>query len=92
MRTKPSNTSLNGAVSTGNPPQPSNTDPKSLPQDAWSSHHPKIFPGIVHERTRRNSVRQGSASENDMETLVGNLRGMARLSVREESEGESCGE
>lgn len=26
---------------------------------------PKMFPGVVHERTRRNSVRQGSGSEKD---------------------------
>ena len=34
----------------------------------WSdgaSQTPKMFPGVVHERTRRNSVRQASGSEKD---------------------------
>ena len=26
---------------------------------------PRIFPGVVHERTRRGSLRQGSSSERD---------------------------
>ena len=27
----------------------------------------RIFPGVVHERTRRGSVRQGSSSEKDVD-------------------------
>lgn len=57
---------------------------KGLQQDA--SREPKIFPGIVHERTRRNSVRQGSMSDNDMEASGGNLKAMSGLSLKEESE------
>lgn len=57
---------------------------KGLQQDA--SREPKIFPGIVHERTRRNSVRQGSVSDNDMEASGGNLNAMSRPSLNEESE------
>lgn len=30
---------------------------------------PRIFPGIVHERTRRGSVRQGSVSEKDFDSF-----------------------
>ena len=32
---------------------------------------PRIFPGIVHDRHRRTSVRQGSGSETDPESLAG---------------------
>ncbi len=28
-----------------------------------------MFPGVVHERTRRGSVRQGSSSEKDLDAL-----------------------
>lgn len=30
---------------------------------------PRIFPGVVHERTRRGSVRHGSGSEKDFDAL-----------------------
>ncbi len=30
---------------------------------------PRIFPGVVHERTRRGSVRHGSSSEKDFNAL-----------------------
>ena len=82
------------ALPTPYPPQDrttnSNTDVKSLQQD--SSREPKIFPGILHERTRRNSVRQGSTSENDMEVSTGNLVAMSRMSVKEESGEDSEGD
>lgn len=35
------------------------------------SPQPKIFPGIVHERARRGSVRQGSSSEKDSDISLG---------------------
>lgn len=31
--------------------------------------HPRIFPGIVHERHRRRSIRQGSGSETDGDSM-----------------------
>lgn len=33
--------------------------------DDPATSQPKMFPGIVHERTRRRSIRQGSRSEKD---------------------------
>lgn len=43
--------------------------PSKTTTPAWSESHtqPKIFPGIVHERARRSSIRQGSGSEKDFE-------------------------
>ena len=87
MRTKPSSTSLHSQQNhTPAPAQHSTAEYKTPTSDL--PHQPKIFPGIVHERTRRNSVRQGSTSENDMEASIGNMRGLGGLSVREENEGE----
>ena len=105
MRTKSSTTSLHAGGNPQNhihfnplshsaspPPlsQSITADLKSVQQQD-ASREPKIFPGIVHERTRRNSVRQGSVSEGDMEASTGNLRAMMGLSLREEV-GESDGE
>ena len=48
--------------------------PLALPQRSSSmvldgiAPQPKIFPGVFHERNRRGSMRQGSASEKDVET------------------------
>ena len=40
---------------------------------------PKIFPGIVHERVRRRSIRQGSGSEKDVEPLSPLIKTSSRL-------------
>jgi hypothetical protein len=37
------------------------------------SAEPRIFPGVVHERTRRNSLRQRRTSENLGEGIAGEL-------------------
>lgn len=40
---------------------------------------PRIFPGIVHERARRSSIRRGSDSENEPDSsLAGSLTGSLR--------------
>ena len=48
---------------------------------ADSGSQPKIFPGIVHERTRRSSIRQGSGSEKDAEPVndVTKARGTGQM-------------
>lgn len=54
-----------------------------ISQSHISGAEPRIFPGVVHERTRRNSVRQGSSSEKDADggALAG--MGLSKLSTRE---------
>lgn len=54
-----------------------------ISQSHISGAEPRIFPGVVHERTRRNSTRQGSSSEKDADggTFAG-LR-LSKLSTRE---------
>lgn len=54
-----------------------------IPQSHISGTEPRIFPGVVHERTRRNSTRQGSRSEEDADggTFAG--LGLLKLSTRE---------
>jgi hypothetical protein len=47
-----------------------------------SAHEPRMFPGVLHERTRRDSMRF-SASAQDMGTLGPAL---ARMAVRERAE------
>jgi len=42
-----------------------------------SAHEPRMFPGVIHERTRRNSMRT-SASTQDV--------GMARMALKEKAE------
>ena len=47
-----------------------------------SAHEPRIFPGVIHERTRRNSMR-ASAITQDM----GNLGpALARMALKENAE------
>lgn len=47
---------------------------------------PKIFPGVVHERTRRGSVRQGSNSEKDLDHSTINRAGAPRPIPLEQDE------
>jgi hypothetical protein len=47
-----------------------------------SAHEPRIFPGVIHERTRRDSMRASGASQ-DMGTLGPAL---ARMTVKEKAE------
>jgi AMP deaminase len=42
---------------------------------------PKMFPGLVHERTRRGSLRQSSMSEKDTDGLVDLPASMSKMSV-----------
>ncbi len=55
---------------------------------------PRIFPGIVHERTRRGSVRQGSASETDGEGApsIGGGGGAGTVGVGRSGLGKKGGE
>ena len=60
-------TSTDGAQ----PPLPQKTPTRSSSM-IWSDGArpaPKMFPGVVHERTRRNSMRQNSESERDSDSL-----------------------
>ena len=47
-----------------------------------SAHEPRMFPGVIHERTRRDSVR-AHATTSDMGTLGPAL---ARMAVKEQAE------
>ena len=52
------------------------TSPSQANSPAWidgTSPPPRMFPGVVHERTRRGSLRQGSHSEKDMITTNLNI-------------------
>jgi hypothetical protein len=47
-----------------------------------SAHEPRMFPGVIHERTRRNSMRASAATQ-DMGYLGPAL---ARMALKEEAE------
>ena len=47
---------------------------------------PRIFPGVVHERTRRGSLRQGSSSEKDAMVTSVNLMIAPRPFSREKDD------
>jgi AMP deaminase len=47
---------------------------------------PRIFPGVVHERTRRNSLRKDSVTEKDLEGIYATFK---KLGARE-SQGEGA--
>jgi hypothetical protein len=46
------------------------------------AHEPRMFPGVIHERTRRDSMRASAATQ-DMGTLGPAL---ARMALKEEAE------
>ena len=58
---------------------------------------PRIFPGVVHERTRRGSVRQGSSSEKDVDAggvlrplpFEQDVKGLHGAVAEESGEGEN---
>jgi hypothetical protein len=53
-----------------------------------SAHEPRMFPGVIHERTRRDSIR-ASAATHDMGTLGPAL---AKMAVKEKAETEQLEE
>ena len=46
---------------------------------------PRMFPGVVHERTRRRSLRQGSSSEKDANTTHVDVTTVPRLLTSEQA-------
>ena len=56
---------------------------EGISQSHISGAEPRIFPGLVHERTRRNSMMQGSSSEKDADggAFVGT--GLSKLNTRD---------
>lgn len=46
--------------------------PSEMDSPYWHGQ-PKIFPGLVHERTRRTSMRRGSDSDNHPASLAGDI-------------------
>ena len=68
------------------PLAPSTSWTPDLGQSYISGIEPKIFPGVVHERTRRASSRQGSRSENDTGGFGGYGSGMSRLAFQDTEE------
>lgn len=67
------------------PSKPDSIHPAKSPSkyntSSWvdGGTQPKIFPGIVHERTRRSSVKQGSTSDKDMELINPLVKASSRL-------------
>ena len=59
-----------------------------ISQSHVSGAEPRIFPGVVHERTRRNSIRQGSNSEKDADGGALTGLGLSRLGAREKEISE----
>ena len=55
----------------------------SLGQSHISGTEPRIFPGVVHERTRRGSLRKGSGSEKDPDGFVGIAPALSKLTIKE---------
>ena len=51
-----------------------------------SGAEPRMFPGVVYERTRRNSMRQGSQSERDLDGLAASAAGFSKLVLRDTDE------
>jgi hypothetical protein len=47
-----------------------------------SANEPRMFPGVIHERTRRNSIRASAATQ-DMGTLGPAL---AKMAMKEKAE------
>ena len=47
---------------------------------------PRIFPGVVHERTRRGSLRKGSSSEKDADATNLNVKTALRSLPREKDD------
>jgi hypothetical protein len=48
-----------------------------------SPHEPRLFPGVIHQRTRRDSMRASAATQDSMGTLGPAL---AKMAVKEEAE------
>ncbi|MCJ1287966.1 AMP deaminase [Xylographa opegraphella] len=79
-------------ISAGQPAKPTSATMLSLtPTTLWAgdlgkSHisgvEPKLFPGVVHERTRRTSSRQGSTSELDTDGFGASKSGISNLSLQ----------
>ena len=47
---------------------------------------PRMFPGVVHERTRRKSLRQGSNSEKDANATHVDVTPVPRLVTSEQDD------
>ncbi|MCJ1477032.1 AMP deaminase [Lambiella insularis] len=74
------------SLTTAATPTPINSWAEEIGQSHISGIEPKLFPGVVHERTHRTSSRQGSSSELDPDGFRGGL-GVSKLNIqgREES-------
>lgn len=48
--------------------------------------NPRIFPGVVHERSRKGSMRQGSKSEKDLEASSSSIGGAQPPLLSEQDE------
>lgn len=60
-------------------------NPTILPESPSKARHrqPSIFPGVVRQRTRRQSLRQSSGSENDYDASGGSGFGLSRSGILE---------
>lgn len=68
---------------------------------APASRQPRIFPGVVHQRTRKRSLRQSSGSETDLDATGSIGLGLSgsgvleprspTITVAEEADGDGNG-
>ena len=70
------------ASATMGPLTPSTLWADDLEKSYISGVEPKLFPGVVHERTRRTISRQGSTSELDPEGFCGSKPGIPNPSLQ----------
>ena len=67
------------------------TSPSQVSGTSWidgTPPPPRMFPGVVHERTRRRSLRQGSNSEKDANTTNVDVTTVPRLLTSEQDDKE----
>ena len=65
------------------------TSPSQVNGTSWidgTPPPPRMFPGVVHERTRRKSVRQGSNSEKDANATHVDITPVPRLLTSEQDD------
>ena len=58
----------------------STRSPLELKTSSWvdGGTQPKMFPGIVHERTRRSSIKQGSDTTRDVDPVSPLIKASSR--------------
>ena len=74
-----------------NPIQHSATWSDSIGQSHISGTEPRMFPGVVYERNRRGSTRQGSQSDKDIDGFGIIGPGLSKVGLREQEQSDREG-